>query len=118
MLVAGRFDYFPHSIIEIQQEYEANQDMNIAIDPHVLIHYPTAYYFYVNKGNTMLAADVRWGLEQSFKDGSFEVIFMRYHGQVVKQMLNENRRVYQLENPFLPVKTPLKRKELWLNLEI
>lgn len=96
MLVAGRFDYFPHSIIEVQQEYANNQDMNIAIDPHALIHYPTAYYFYVNKNNINLATDISYGLEKTLKDGSFEEIFMHYHGDIIKHTLNENRRVYQL----------------------
>lgn len=118
MLVADRFDYFPHSIIEVQQEYENNKEMNIAIDSHALIHYPTAYYFYVNKNNKILAADVNFGLEQALKDGSFEQIFMNYHGDVIKHALNKNRKIYPLDNPFLPEKTPLKRKELWLDLEV
>ena len=56
------------------------------------------------------------GLEQSLKDGSFERLFIRYYGDIIKQALSENRLVYQLKNPFLPKKTPLHRKELWLDL--
>lgn len=117
MLAAGRFDYFPHSIIEVEEEYSNHQAMNITIDPHILIHYPAAYYFYVNKHNSALATDVNYGLEQSLKDGSFEQLFMFYHGAAIKKTLAEKRKVYHLENPFLPMKTPLARKELWLNLD-
>lgn len=116
MLAANRFDYFPRSIIEIEDDFDDHKNLNIAIDKHILLHYPTAYFFYVNKNNKTLAKDVTYGLEQSLKDGSFERLFMQYYGDIVTRITNENRRVYQLKNPFLPKKTPLHRKELWLNL--
>jgi hypothetical protein len=116
MLTANRFDYFPRSILEVQREYDEHKGMDIAIDANVLIHYPTALYFYVNKDNKALADDVKFGLEQSLKDGSFERLFMHHYGEIINHTINEKRRVYQLENPFLPTKTPLHRKELWIDL--
>ena len=116
MLAANRFDYFPRSILEVQGEFDDHKSLNITIDTNILLHYPTAYYFYVNKSNKTLAEDVTYGLEQSLKDGSFDRLFMRYYGEIVNHTLNENRRVYHLKNPFLPKKTPLHRKELWLDL--
>ncbi len=116
MLAANRFDYFPRSILEVQSEFDAHKDMDIAIDSNILIHYPTAYFFYVNKENKTLADDVKYGLEQSLKDGSFERLFMHYYGDIINYTVSEKRRVYQLGNSFLPKKTPLHRKELWLDL--
>lgn len=116
MLAAGRFDYFPRSILEVQRESDVHKDMNIAIDTHILTHYPTAYFFYVNKENKMLADDVSYRLEQSLKDVSFDRLFMHYYGDIINHIRSEKRNIYQLKNPFLPKNTPLLRKELWLNL--
>ena len=116
MLAAKRFDYFPRSILEVQAELEDHKNLNITIDTNILLHYPTAYLFYVNKNNKSLAKDVAYGLEQSLKDGSFERLFNRYYGETISHAKKDNRRVYHLKNPFLPKKTPLHRKELWLDL--
>ena len=47
MLDKERFDYFPRSVLEVDHEYEAHKLLNITIDSSVLVHYPTANYFYV-----------------------------------------------------------------------
>ncbi len=116
MLAAERFDYFPRSIMEVQREFNDHKDLNIAIDSNILIHYPTAYIFYVNKQNTTFADDVRYGLEQALKDGSFDTLFSKHYGEIINHVINEKRIVYHLNNPFLPKKVPLHRKELWLDL--
>jgi len=116
MLEEDRFDYFPRSVIEIGLEYEKNKERGIEVEQNVLIHYPTAFYFYVNKENIELANDISMGLEQSLKDGSFEKLFMENYGHIIKKVQSENRKVYHLSNPFLPEKTPLHRKNLWLEL--
>jgi len=116
MLENNRFDYFPRSILEVRGEYEKRKDRNIMIEPHQLIHYPTAYFFFVNKNNTKLAADISSGLEKALKDGSFELLFNKYFGDAIKVVQQENRGVYSLTNPFLPLLVPLSRKELWLDL--
>lgn len=115
MLEAKRFDYFPRSILEVQKEFDARKELAISVDTHALIHYPSAYIFYVSKNNQTLAQDVKYGLEQSLKDGSFERLFMRYFGDIIKQTHSEKRAVYQLNNPLLPKRIPIQRKELWLN---
>jgi hypothetical protein len=116
MLESNRFDYFPRSILEVRSEYEKNKGRNIIVEPYQLIHYPTAYFFYVNKRNTKLAADISYGLEKSLRDGSFERIFNQYYGDAIKTVQQEKRSVYSLTNPFLPSQVPLSRKELWLDL--
>jgi len=116
MLESNRFDYFPRSILEIRWEYEKHKDRNIMIEPHQLIHYPTAYFFFVNKNNTKLANDISVGLEKALKDGSFERIFNQYFGNEIKKVQQEKRKVFTLNNLFLPPQVPLLRNELWLNL--
>lgn len=116
MLAKERFDYFPRSVLEVGYEQAAHKDLNIVIEPSVIIHYPTAYYYYVSKENLELAADILKGLEAALLDGSFEQLFMRFHGKEVMAVKGSKRRVFELENPFLSPQTPLSRRELWLDL--
>jgi ABC-type amino acid transport substrate-binding protein len=90
MLENNRFDCFPRSILEVRWEYEKHKDGNIMIEPHNLIHYPTAYFFFVNKKKTQLAADISAGLEEALKDGSFERIFNKYFGSAIKEVQRES----------------------------
>lgn len=116
MLDKERIDYFPRSILEIDGEYQARKHLNIMIDKSLIIHYPTAYYFYVGKNNQTLADDILYGLEQAKADGSFDNVFVKYHGEVINNILKIKRRVFSLNNPFLSSETPLSRKELWIDL--
>ncbi|NVK23570.1 MAG: ABC transporter substrate-binding protein [Gammaproteobacteria bacterium] len=116
MLVKNRFDYFPRSVIEVEGEWFKQKEMGIEIEPNIIIHYPTAYVFYVNKDNHMLANDLELGLESAYKDGKFEALFNRYFGDVVDKVTQQKRKKFELMNPFLPSNTPLQRKELWLDL--
>lgn len=116
MLDKGRIDYFPRSILEINGEYQARKHLNIIIDKSLIIHYPTAYYFYVGQNNQELANDILFGLEQAIADGSFDNIFHKYHGEVINNIRKIKRRVFSLNNPFLSAETPLSRKKLWISL--
>ena len=117
MLEKNRFDYFPRSVLEIEDEFNRHKHMGIVIDPNIIIHYPTAYYFYVNRNNLELAQDIEYGLEQAIKDGSFDRLFDHYYGQVVNKIKRQNRRVFELKNPYLPKDVPLSRKSLWLTMK-
>jgi hypothetical protein len=117
MLSKGRFDYFPRSILEVDSDYLAHKNLNIAIEPNIIIHYPTAYYFFVNKNNQVLANDLLAGLEAAHLDGSFNKLFMRYYGEQINKVIDKKRRLIQLQNPLLPKTTPLERSELWIRLD-
>lgn len=118
MLNKKRFDYLPRSIVEITSELESfkkDHKFDLVIEPHILIVYPTAFYFYVNKNNTALAENIRMGLENIITNGIFDNIFYKYHGDIISIIERESRRVFRLENPLLPESVPLDRKELWLD---
>lgn len=117
MLEAGRFDYFPRSLMEIWNEFDAHQEMDIALDTHIVIHYPAAFYFYVKKNNKELASIIQRGLEIAIKDGSFDKLFYAFHKKEILNAGLENRRVIELSNPFLTPETPLARKELWFSIK-
>ncbi len=117
MLVAGRIDYFPRSIIEIYGEVDERPNRGFYVDKNILIFYPTAFYYFVHPEKKSLADDIRRGLEVILKDGRFDDIFMKYHQAYLDKARLGNRKIVRLNNPLLPNKTPLIRKELWLELD-
>jgi hypothetical protein len=116
MLAKNRFDYFPHSILIVDQEMTKYQHLDISLEPSSIIYYPTAYYFYVGKENNSLHKDINKGLKLAFDDGSLNDMFNQHYGDVVKSIRLQNRTVYSLTNPFLPPTTPVNNKRYWIEL--
>ncbi|WP_229218305.1 substrate-binding periplasmic protein [Rugamonas apoptosis] len=112
MLAAGRIDYFPRAVIEIGPEAAAHPAL--AIDSHIVIHYPTALYYFVNRNNTQLADAIKRGLEAAIADGSFERLFNQNFGAALRQARLDQRPVIELVNPLLPNGLPLEHRDLWL----
>ncbi|SEE07347.1 amino acid ABC transporter substrate-binding protein, PAAT family [Pseudomonas anguilliseptica] len=115
MLAAGRFDLFPREVVVAWQEQaRAVEDgLALSIDNHLLLHYPTAFYFFTSRNRADLAADIERGLEAMIADGSFQRLFEQYHGDTLRQANLHQRRIIELHNPDLPPATPFARKELW-----
>jgi hypothetical protein len=116
MLARGRIDYFPRSVLEIHQNQQQYQHLQLQIDPHILLYYPTAVYFYVAKDNQALADTLLCGLEQAQQDGKLNQLFTKYYGGLLAQLQIDKRRVFRLHNPLLPQDVPLQRPELWYPL--
>lgn len=114
MLSMGRIDYFPRSVLEIQAELDARPALDLVIEPHLGLRYPSALYFFVAPGRDELAADIRLGLEKAQADGSFEKLFQRHFRDTVEALRLRNRRVFELRNPTLPADVPLQRTDWWL----
>ena len=115
MLKAGRMDWVPRSVNEIWAE--AARHPELAIDPYIVMHYPTADYFFVNRNNPALAENVREGLETALADGSFAQLFYLNYGPLIQRARLDQRLVIELPNPLLPPQTPLERKELWFTVD-
>lgn len=115
MLAAGRFDLFPRAVIEIGPEALKHAASGMVIDSHIVLHYPAAFYFFVNRNNTLLADLVQRGLMQALDDGSFDRLLMKTFGSALRDMHFERRRVINLDNPLLPVQTPAVQSRLWLH---
>lgn len=115
MLAAGRFDLFPREVVVAWQEQaRALEDgLALSIDNHLLLHYPTAFYFFTSRNRAELAADIERGLEAMIADGSFQRLFEQYHGDTLRQANLHQRRIIELHNPDLPPATPFARKALW-----
>lgn len=113
MLSGNRIDYVPRSVMEVPDELSAHPSLDLATEPYLVLHYPTAQYFFVNRDNKVLAALIGQGLEKAIADGSFDQLFMQYYGKTLRDAHFERRRLISLRNPLLPPQTPLGRPELW-----
>lgn len=115
MLGAGRFDLFPREIVVVwdEQARAAEQGLDLAVDEHIVIHYPSAFYFFTSRTRADLAMAIEGGLEAMIADGSYERLFQQHHGATLQRAQLGKRRVIELQNPELPAQTPFQREELW-----
>ena len=115
MLDQGRFDYLPRGLTEAWAELDQRPEMAITVAEELLLHYPTAAYFFVAPENTPLAERLTLGLERAIADGSFDRLFFEHpqHKEALARTRASARRILTLENPVLPPETPLQRQELW-----
>lgn len=107
MLEGGRFDAFPRGATEAWVEVAANRNLDLAVEENLIIRYPLPTYYFVSKKMPALAADIERGLLEAMEDGSFDRFF--YKNDRVKAFLEqaqlEHRRVIDLKNPFLSLKS-------------
>ena len=115
MLDAGRFEVFPREVVVIDGELEdaSRAGLHLAIDQHLALHYPAAFYFFVSRQRPELAEAIRQGLEKAIADGSFERLFERHFKTRLEKLALRQRRIIELKNPYLPGKTPFQREALW-----
>lgn len=106
MLERRRIDYFPLSVLEVAHELSLHQNSALMIDPHLLLIYPTATWFYVAKDNHALADALLQGLQQAKNDGSFERLFQRHFGAALQQLKLDSRTRILLDNPLVPAGLP------------
>ncbi|WP_037988470.1 transporter substrate-binding domain-containing protein [Teredinibacter turnerae] len=106
-------DYFPRSVAEIWQEIDSSPSSNIVVEDSLAVHYYAAYYFFVSKDNAQLAEEIEKGLNAAIADGSFDRLFNASFANAIARANLPQRRVLTVNNPLLPAKTPVQRKELW-----
>ena len=98
-----RVQLFPRGIAELEDEYQVVRSVttNTVLDPHLLIAYPFAGFFYVGPDQQALANAIRIGFERAIADGSYqrlleESIFTPW----LRNNLNlEGRSIIVLPNP-------------------
>ena len=117
MLLHGRFDLFPRGLFEIHRELAAygKRYPDLAIEQHLLLHYPFCDAYYVSRSAPHLAARLKAGLERMEADGSLDALLNKHFGKLLADLNLRQRVVIDLENPFLPSWVPLERKELWFD---
>jgi hypothetical protein len=117
MLIAGRFDYFSRGIGEALPEYDQHKARlpDLWIEETILLYYPYPVYFFVNRQYPQLAERVQRGLQLMLEDGSFDEYFLKYHDRMLTQAQVEDRKLFRVDNPFLPSGVPYDREELWFD---
>lgn len=108
MLAGSRGDFFPRGITEIWGELASYPNENLAVDEHIALRYPAAYYFFVNKKSIHLKKAVEKGLNIAISDGSFDAIFQKNIGKYIKAAKFNQRKIFSLEHK----KCRLKRRTI------
>ena len=118
MSAAKRFDMFPRGVIEILTEDDSIRQQNLMVEPHLILHYRTDMYFFVNKNNTELAERLEKGWDVIQRNGEFDKLF--YNTDRIMHALNFLKQpghiIVELDNPFLPEDTPLDKPGYWLDI--
>ncbi len=117
MLEGERFDYFPRGLFEPWGEVERFADLDLVVEPNIMIHYVAPLYFFVRKGEERLAQTIYQQLEKMTQSGEYERLF--FADENVKNSLNlsnlSKRTVIKLDNPSLSQNTPLEKADFWFN---
>lgn len=115
MLVREHVDYLPRGVSEIDRELERRTTMPIEIEQTLLLHYPSALYFFVHPDNDALAQALETGLERCIADGSLRQTLQERFGERLRNLHLADRKLLDLRNADLPESTPLRRPELWFD---
>lgn len=116
MLQLGHVQYFPRAVTEVWDELDAHTEQPLEVAAGVVLHYPEALYFFVNKSNTALAAAIEKGLRIAIADGTMEALFQQYFGAAIARADLQRRTIVTLSNPLLPAATPLAEPALWFRV--
>lgn len=117
MLDGDRFDALPRGVHEPWAEMKSRPQLALDVEKNLLLSYVNPFYFFVNKQNTQLAADIERGMRIALEDGSFDEYFL--NDPTVKDVIAnanlQDRTIIKLSNPSLPPKTPVNEKILWFD---
>ena len=115
MLEKHRFDWFSRNVLEIWDEEQSYGRHQLVIEPHLLLRYPMAYYFFVRKDNEALAQRIEQGLLRAIADGRFDRLFNSYFGAALQRAQLDQRRLLTLPNSDLPPEPPVYQPEFWIS---
>lgn len=118
MLVAKRFDYFPRGLTEVASERAVMESNGLMVEPHIILSYPTAMYFFVSKKNIELAQRLEKGWQIILNNGEFDKFFFN-HPRVksaLSQVKTHPHLIINLNNPELPAETPVDNPRYWLDI--
>lgn len=112
MLQKKRGDVFPRAVFEAYAD-ALRQPAQFAVEPKLVLVYPSAVYFFVNRDNQRLASAIERGLRQLIASGRFELLFQQRYGAAIALAGLSKRRQIRLDNPMAPQDFPLSDSILW-----
>ena len=113
LLELGRIDYVARGAGEAVPELDSRAADGLVVEPTLVLHYPSALYFFVHPDNDDLARSLERGLRLAFEDGSLDRLFEQAYGADLAALRLEQRRRLVLANPQLPRDTPLGETRWW-----
>ncbi|MEC9260569.1 MAG: hypothetical protein VYD53_04420 [Pseudomonadota bacterium] len=102
-------DFFPRSVIEIENELSNQSSNQLAAEPSIAFYYPSPAYFFVNKQNKKLAQRIKQGLDKALANGRLLQLYTQQPFANSANTMLFGRRVIQLKNPLL---SPQSRQTL------
>jgi len=117
MLAAKRFDAFSRGITEVIKDFERSKSISpgLAIERHMLLHYPMPVYFWFadDRDGRRRAERVREGLGGMVADGSLAAMIRERYRADLADLDIAGRRVVDVPNPLLDGQDPLDDDRLW-----
>lgn len=105
MVAKKRVDYFPLGAEEVwDTEWKSLPELEV--EKELAFYYVYPRYFFVNKKHAAMAKRIEEGLHEAVKDGTYNKIFLKYHGKALKRANLANRRIFKLHNPNIPQDIP------------
>lgn len=105
MAARRRVDAVPLGINEAHGlvAHSPKHNQLLMIEKQLLIRYPFARLFFVNRNNQTLHSLVSRGLQKAFDNGDFMRLFRQYpdHQYYFNSRAATERRVIRLDNPFI-----------------
>jgi hypothetical protein len=99
MVIYNRVDYFFRGINEIALEWSVFP--NLKLESCFALHYPLPKFFITHKNNKQNAKRINIGLLRAYQDGSFLKLWQSFFLESMKQINLKNRKIFELENPFI-----------------
>lgn len=87
-----------HDILDQYPELK----LKLAVEMTTSLYYPFPVVFYINPENLALAKAVEQGINRAKKEGTLDLLFQTYFGEVITAVDLNRRHVLSLENPLLP----------------
>jgi len=119
MLRKNRFDYFPRGVNEAWDEIDKRPNQGLVVEKTLVLQYKAPIYFFVSKNNQALASRIERGLRLAIKSGNFDRLFYNHPSTqaIFKRAQLNKRKVLKLDNPLLPITSPLADKSLWYQIQ-
>lgn len=104
MLAAGRFDYIPLSVIEIDDIMArfSKYSKDFVVVPNLIIYYPFPVLYNISVRHPELVDRLNKGLEIAQADGSFKELFESYFEKELEKLKSQNLKVFILKSPEVP----------------
>jgi hypothetical protein len=119
MLENKRFDIFSRAAVEIIDEVEQRKAKmpDLYIEDSICLFYQLPMYFWFSKTDEgkQLAARAEEGMRAMIADGTYNIIFDKYHRNKIEKLHLKDRKIFTIKNPYVGPETPFTDKRLWFD---